>query len=221
MIKDTIIFDLDGTLLNTLEDLHACFNKAITEYGYPKRTLEEIKSFVGNGIKKAIERALPNNIDEFELNKIVNYFRNYYEQHMLELTKPYDGIIEMLEVLKSNNYKLAVVSNKYDAAVKALCKNYFGKYIDIAIGESEGVRKKPEIDGVMKAIKELNSSIDNSIYIGDSDVDIKTAKNVGIPCISVLWGFRDKDFLIKNGGKFFAEKPKDIIKIIEKKLYLI
>ena len=221
MIKDTIIFDLDGTLLNTLEDLHACFNKAITEYGYPKRTLEEIKSFVGNGIKKAIERALPNNIDEFELNKIVNYFRNYYEQHMLELTKPYDGIIEMLEVLKSNNYKLAVVSNKYDAAVKQLCKNYFGKYIDIAIGESEEVRKKPEIDGVMKAIKELNSSIDNSIYIGDSDVDIKTAKNVGIPCISVLWGFRDKDFLIKNGGKFFAEKPKDIIKIIEKKLYLI
>ena len=221
MIKDTIIFDLDGTLLNTLEDLHACFNKAITKYGYPKRTLEEIKSFVGNGIKKAIERALPSNIEESELNKIVNYFRSYYEEHMLERTKPYDGIIGMLEELKANNYKLAVVSNKYDAAVKELCKNYFGKYIDIAIGESKGVRKKPEIDGVMKAIKELNSSIDNSIYIGDSDVDIKTAKNVGIPCISVLWGFRDKDFLIKNGGKFFAEKPKDIIKIIEKKLYLI
>ncbi len=221
MIKDTIIFDLDGTLLNTLEDLHACFNKAITKYGYPKRTLEEIKSFVGNGIKKAIERALPSNIEESELNKIVNYFRSYYEEHMLERTKPYDGIIGMLEELKANNYKLAVVSNKYDAAVKELCKNYFGKYIDIAIGESKGVRKKPEIDGVMKAIKELNSSIDNSIYIGDSDVDIKTAKNVGIPCISVLWGFRDKDFLIQNGGKLFAEKPKDIIKIIEKKLYLI
>ena len=221
MIKDTIIFDLDGTLLNTLEDLHACFNKAITEYGYPRRTLDEIKSFVGNGIKKAIERALPSNIEESELNKIVNYFRSYYEEHMLELTKPYDGIIGMLEELKANNYKLAVVSNKYDAAVKELCKNYFGKYIDIAIGESEEVRKKPEIDGVMKAIKELNSSIDNSIYIGDSDVDIKTAKNVGIPCISVLWGFRDKDFLIQNGGKLFAEKPKDIIKIIEKKLYLI
>ena len=219
--KDTIIFDLDGTLLNTLEDLHACFNKAITEYGYPRRTLDEIKSFVGNGIKKAIERALPSNIEESELNKIVNYFRSYYEEHMLELTKPYDGIIGMLEELKANNYKLAVVSNKYDAAVKELCKNYFGKYIDIAIGESEEVRKKPEIDGVMKAIKELNSSIDNSIYIGDSDVDIKTAKNVGIPCISVLWGFRDKDFLIQNGGKLFAEKPKDIIKIIEKKLYLI
>ncbi len=221
MIKDTIIFDLDGTLLNTLEDLHACFNKAITEYGYPKRTLEEIKSFVGNGIKKAIERALPSNIEECELNKIVNYFKSYYEDHMLDLTKPYDGIIGMLEDLKANNYKLAVVSNKYDAAVKQLCKKYFGKYIDIAIGESTGVRKKPEIDGVMKAIKELNSSIDNSIYIGDSDVDIKTAKNVGIPCISVLWGFRDKDFLIQNGGKLFAEKPKDIIKIIEKKLYLI
>ena len=219
--KDTIIFDLDGTLLNTLEDLHAFFNKAITEYGYPRRTLDEIKSFVGNGIKKAIERALPSNIEESELNKIVNYFRSYYEEHMLELTKPYDGIIGMLEELKANNYKLAVVSNKYDAAVKELCKNYFGKYIDIAIGESEEVRKKPEIDGVMKAIKELNSSIDNSIYIGDSDVDIKTAKNVGIPCISVLWGFRDKDFLIQNGGKLFAEKPKDIIKIIEKKLYLI
>lgn len=216
----TIIFDLDGTLLNTLNDLHACFNRAIAKYGYPERSLEEIKSFVGNGINKAIERALPYKIDEQEFSEIVNCFRNDYKEHMFELTQPYNGIIEMLKELKSKNYKIGVVSNKYDIAVKNLCKHYFSEYIDIAIGESKEIQKKPSVDGIYKAIEELNSSIENTIYIGDSDVDILTAKNANVPCISVLWGFRDKEFLIKHNGKNFAEEPKDIIKIIEKKLYL-
>ena len=217
---NTIIFDLDGTLLNTLEDLHACFNHAIQTYGYPTRSLEEIKSFVGNGIKKAIERALPYKIADEELEKIVEYFRQYYKEHMLELTKPYEGILELLEELKKRNYKLAVVSNKYDDAVKDLVRNYFGEFIDVAIGEGYGVRKKPEADGVLKAINELGVKIENCIYIGDSDVDIKTAQNVGVPCISVLWGFREESFLKENGGNILAKDPKDIIKIIEKNLYL-
>lgn len=217
---DTIIFDLDGTLLNTLGDLHACFNHAINTFGYPSRSLKEIKSFVGNGIQKAIERALPCKVDEKELKEIVGYFREYYKEHMTELTKPYDGIVELLTELKNNGYKLAIVSNKYDDAVKGLAKNYFGEYIDIAIGEGYGIRKKPEADGVLKAINILNSEIENCVYIGDSDVDIETAKNVGIPCISVLWGFRDKAFLEAHNGKIFAKEPKDIIKIIEKKIYL-
>lgn len=214
---DTVIFDLDGTLLYTLGDLHACFNHAITKFGYPERNIDEIRSFVGNGIKKAIERALPHKIADDELEKIVAYFRIYYKDHMLELTKPYDGILELLGTLKENGFKLAIVSNKYDLAVKGLCKNYFDKYIDVAIGEGNGIRKKPEADGTIKAINELGSHIENAIFIGDSDVDIMTAKNVGIPCISALWGYRDKGFLEEHGAKIFAETPKEIEKI----LYLI
>lgn len=217
---DTIIFDLDGTLLNTLDDLHACFNEAIAKFGYPIRSKEEIRSFVGNGIKKAIERALPYTVNEDELNNIVDYFRGYYKAHMLEFTKPYDGIIEILKELRAKNYKIGVVSNKYDTAVKGLCQNYFKDLVMVAVGEGDGVRKKPEIDGILKAVKELNSDLERSIYVGDSDVDIMTAQNAGIECISALWGFRDEEFLRQRGGKFFAKKPKDIINIIEKKLYL-
>ena len=163
---DTIIFDLDGTLLNTLDDLHACFNHAISTFGYPERSIEEIKSFVGNGIKKAIERALPKKVDEQQLEQIVEYFRDYYKKHMLELTHAYEGILEVLNELKNKGYKLAVVSNKYDDAVKGLVKNYFGEYIDIAIGEGYGIRKKPEADGILKAINDLGSKVKNCIYIG-------------------------------------------------------
>lgn len=211
---DTVIFDLDGTLLYTLGDLHACFNHAISHFGYPERNIDEIKSFVGNGIKKAIERALPHKVEDEELEKIVAYFRDYYKEHMFELTKPYDGVLELLETLKVKGFKLAIVSNKYDLAVKELCKKYFGEYIDIAIGEGNGIRKKPEANGTIKAIDELGSCIENSIFVGDSDVDIMTAKNVGIPCISALWGYRDKEFLKEHGAKLFAETPKEIEKIL-------
>ena len=217
---DTIIFDLDGTLLNSLGDLHACFNHAIKSFGYPERSLNEIKSFVGNGIKKAIERAIAKPIEDSDLNKIVDYFRIYYKDHMLEFTKPYEGIIEMLKEARKKGYKLAVVSNKYDDEVKMLVKNYFGEYIDIAIGEGHGIRKKPEIDGVIEAINELDSNLKRAIFIGDSDVDIKTARNAGIHCISVTWGFRDRDFLMTEGAEFFANHPKEILEIIEKKIYL-
>ena len=211
---DTVIFDLDGTLLNSLEDLHACFNYAIKHFGYPTRSIEEIKSFVGNGIKKAIERALPYAVEHEELDNITNYFRAYYKEHMLELTKPYEGVIELLTNLKEKGYKTAIVSNKYDDAVKKLSENYFGNLIDVAVGEGYGVRRKPEIDGVIKAVEILGSKIENCIFVGDSDVDIMTSSNAKLPCISVLWGYRDKEILISKGAKLFAETPKDIEKIL-------
>ena len=211
---DTIIFDLDGTPLNSLGDLHACFNHAIEHFGYPTRSLDEIKSFVGNGIKKAIERALPYQVSDEELNKITEYFRSYYKEHMFELTKPYEGIIELLSNLKAKGYKLAIVSNKYDDAVKNLSKFYFGDLVDIAVGEDYGIRKKPEIDGVLKAIQIMGSELETCIFVGDSDVDIMTAQNANIPCISVLWGYRNKEFLIQRGAKIFTEKAKDIEKIL-------
>ena len=220
MKRNTLIFDLDGTLLNTLGDLHISLNYAIKQFGYPERTIEEVKGFVGNGIKKAIERALPAYVKEEELNNIISIFKGYYKEHMLEHTKPYDGIIQMLDTLRKNGCKIGVVSNKFDDAVKGLCKNYFGNLVDIAIGEGYGIEKKPDPKGVIKAIKQLDSSCENSVYIGDSEVDIQTAQNAGLPCISVLWGFKDKNFLINNGAKNFAETPNDIIKIIEKNLFL-
>lgn len=211
---NTIIFDLDGTLLNSLEDLHACFNHAIEHFGYPSRNIDEIKSFVGNGIKKAIERALPQRVPNEELNEITNYFRTYYKEHMVEFTKPYEGIIELLSNLKKKGYKLGIVSNKFDDEVKKLSKSYFGDLINIAIGESYEIRRKPEIDGVVKAVEIMGSKLENCVFVGDSNVDIETAKNAGIPCISVLWGYRDKNFLMECGGKLFAETTKDIEKIL-------
>ena len=213
-----VIFDLDGTLLNTLEDLHISFNYAIGEFGYPARTEEEIKGFVGNGIKKAIERALPYKVEDNELEQIVSVFKTYYLEHMSEHTMPYNGITDTLKELKAKGYAIGVVSNKYDDAVKALCNKYFCNLVDIAVGEGNGISKKPSPDGVLKVIKELNAK--EAVYAGDSEVDIETAKNAGLPCISVLWGFKDKEFLINNGAEIFAETPKDIIKIIEKKIYL-
>lgn len=212
---DTVIFDLDGTLLNTLDDLHACFNHAIKEFGYPERTKEEIRNFVGNGVQKALERALPENISKSELEKVVDCFKKYYSQNMNTYTKPYDGIDEMLKDLQSKGFKLGIVSNKFDDAVKALSKKYFGSSIAYAVGEGYGIRRKPEADGVNKVLSELKSKKENAIYVGDSEVDIQTAENSNLPCISVLWGFKDKDFLVKNGAKYIAQTPKDIISIIE------
>jgi len=218
---NTVIFDLDGTLLNTLDDLYLAFNYAIKSFGYPERSKEEIKSFVGNGIKKAIERALPEKVSEEELNYIINVFKDYYQKNMYKNTKVYDGILQMLAELKNRGYKLAVVSNKYDAAVKKLCGEYFDNYIDCAVGEVKGTDRKPNPIGIYKVMEELKVNKEQAVYVGDSDVDIKTAQNADIPCISVLWGFKEKDFLMQNGARVFAENPNDIVKTIEKKLYLV
>ncbi|HIT93328.1 MAG TPA: HAD family hydrolase [Candidatus Stercorousia faecigallinarum] len=209
MIK-TVIFDLDGTLLNTLEDLKDAANFALSEFGYPKRSLEEIRCFVGNGVRKLIERAVPEaceNIDE-----CLCIFKKNYSENMCNNTVPYNGILKILKDLQNKGVKIGVVSNKFDSAVKELCKKYFGNLVDIAVGQSDDVPKKPAPEGVFKVMKELGAEKISTVYIGDSEVDVQTAKNSGLPCIGVTWGFRNKNDL--QGADYIIDNPCDIISVI-------
>ena len=208
---DTYIFDLDGTLLSTLNDLATSTNYALRWAGMPERTIEEIRMFVGNGVKLLMERAIPNGINNPKFEETYAKFREHYLEHNLDTTSPYDGIPELLRELKRRGKKLAIVSNKFYAATQDLAKHFFPDTIKVAIGERETIRKKPAPDTVLEALRQLGASKEGAVYIGDSDVDIMTAKNCGLPCISVLWGFRDKDFLIQHGGTIFVNKPADIL----------
>ncbi len=209
MIK-AVIFDLDGTLLNTLEDLKESTNFALCKFGYPERTLNEVRCFVGNGVKKLIERAVPENCTN--IDECLEIFKKNYSENMCNHTKPYDGILKILEELHKDGLKIGVVSNKFDSAVKDLCKKYFGDLIDCVIGQNDDVPKKPAPNGVLKAMKELGADKNSTIYAGDSDVDVQTAKNAQLPCIGVTWGFRTIEYL--KGADFIANQPEDIIKII-------
>lgn len=211
---DTIIFDLDGTLLNTLFDLKESTNFALKKYGYPEKTIDEVRMFVGNGVAKLIERALPDGINNPAYKNCLEDFKKDYKIRMYDHTAPYEGILEMLEKLNAAGIKTAVVSNKFDAAVKELCKKYFGKRIPVAIGESENVRKKPAPDSVIKAIELLNTQKEKTVYCGDSDVDVQTAKNSGLPCIGVSWGFRDKALLEKEGADYIVDSPNELISLL-------
>ena len=208
---ETYIFDLDGTLLSTLNDLAASTNYALRWAGMPERSVEEICMFVGNGVKLLMERAIPDGINNPKFEETYAKFREHYMEHNLDTTRPYDGIPELLRELKGRGKKLAIVSNKFYAATQELAKHFFPDTIEIAIGERDNIRKKPAPDTVLEALKQLNASKAGAVYIGDSDVDIMTAKNCELPCISVLWGFRDKEFLIKHGGKIFVDKPSEIL----------
>ena len=208
---ETYIFDLDGTLLSTLNDLAASTNYALRWAGMPERSVEEIRMFVGNGVKLLMERAIPDGINNPKFEETYAKFREHYMEHNLDTTRPYDGIPELLRALKGRGKKLAIVSNKFYAATQELAKHFFPDTIEIAIGERDNIRKKPAPDTVLEALKQLNASKAGAVYIGYSDVDIMTAKNCELPCISVLWGFRDKEFLIKHGGKIFVDKPSEIL----------
>lgn len=211
-MKKIVIFDLDGTLLNTLDDLADSTNYALSKFGYPTRTIEEVRQFVGNGVAKLIERAIPDGKNNSNFEKCLSIFKENYAQNMYNKTAPYNGIIEMLSNLKSKGIKIAVVSNKFDLAVKELCKIYFDKYIDFAAGENEalGIKKKPAPDTVISVLTEFNFAPEDAVYVGDSDVDIMTAKNSKMPCISVTWGFRDEKFLLKNGATILINAPSEI-----------
>lgn len=211
-MKKTVIFDLDGTLLNTLDDLADSTNYALSKFGYPTRTIEEVRQFVGNGVAKLIERAIPEGKNNPNFEKCLSIFKENYAQNMYNKTAPYNGIIEMLSNLKSKGIKIAVVSNKFDLAVKELCKKYFEGFIDFAAGENEaqGIKKKPAPDTVISVLNEFNFAPEDAVYVGDSDVDIMTAKNSKMPCISVTWGFRDKKFLLENGATILINAPSEI-----------
>ena len=211
--KKTIIFDLDGTLLNTLHDLAAGVNLALQKFGYPQRTTEEVRQFVGNGLGKLVERALPNGLQNPDYQPVLNETRAQYAAHREDTTAPYDGIPEMLDALLAAGYTLGVVSNKPDIHVKALCKTHFGDRIAAAVGAKDGVRLKPAPDALLSVMELLHADKSNTVYIGDSDVDLETARNTEIPCISVLWGFRDMPFLRAAGGCIFVQEPKEIADI--------
>lgn len=216
MNKNLIIFDLDGTLLNTLEDLTDSTNFALKHFEYKERTIDEIRQFVGNGVAKLIERAIPDGLNNPNFTECLNIFKQNYAQNMYNKTAPYKGIIKMLGNLKQQGCTIAVVSNKFDIAVKELCNKYFPNLIDFAAGENEaeGIRKKPHPDTVLKVIKTFNANNNESIYVGDSEVDILTAKNANLECISVSWGFKTKQFLIENNAKIIIDTPEEIFKYI-------
>ena len=209
---NTFIFDLDGTLLNTLDDLAASVNYALRTHGMPERTLDEVRSFVGNGVRLLMERAIPEGSANPRFEETFATFRAYYMEHSLDTTRPYDGIPEMIHALKQRGCRLAVVSNKFYAATQELIRHFFPE-ITVAIGEheAEGIRKKPAPDTVFEALRQLGVGKEKAVYVGDSDVDLQTAHNSGLPCISVLWGFRDRDFLLANGATTLVEHPLDIL----------
>ena len=207
---NTYIFDLDGTLLNTLDDLAASTNYALRCYGFPERTTEEVRLFVGNGVRKLMERAIPKETDSKIFEEVFSTFQQHYLEHSLDTTKPYPGVLEMLDGLKQRGKHLAVVSNKFYAATKELCAHFFNQ-IEVAIGERSNIQKKPAPDTVIEALRQLGVSSENAVYIGDSDVDVMTAKNCGIPCISVLWGFRNKEFLLQHGATTFIQTPSELL----------
>lgn len=209
-----VVFDLDGTLLDTLEDLANATNWALRHNGMAERSLEEVRQFVGNGVRRLIERAVAVGTDDELLEKTFADFKAYYVDHCQERTRLYDGISEMLAALKAAGYAMAIVSNKLQAGVDELYDLYFRETIDVAIGEREGVRRKPAPDMVASALKELGVTVDEAVYVGDSDVDLQTARNSGLPCISVLWGFRDRDFLVEHGATCFVERPAEIVSLL-------
>lgn len=214
MIK-AVIFDLDGTLLNTLEDLKDSTNFALCKFNFPEKTLEDIRCFVGNGVKKLIERAIPDGLDNKNFDECLEIFKQNYKENMYNKTAPYNGIKKILSILKENGLKTAVVSNKFDAAVKELCKNYFDGLIDAAIGQSENIPQKPAPDSVFKAMELLHVTPENTVYVGDSEVDCQTAKNANLACVGVSWGFRSKDVLQKEGADYIIDNPYDIVELIK------
>ncbi|MDF2541641.1 MAG: hypothetical protein K0S47_1359 [Herbinix sp.] len=214
MKYNTIIFDLDGTLLNTLDDLRDSLNDVLITRGFMTRTPEEVRRFVGNGVMSLMRQAVPPNCSEEVIAICMDEFKDRYKNNMQNKTRPYNGIMELLLDLNRYNYKMAIVSNKFDTAVKALSRTYFGNLIPVAIGESPSVRRKPAPDSIYTAIHELNSDLKNTIIVGDSETDVLTAKNAGIPCIGVTWGFRSREVLRNTDADYLIDTPKELLTII-------
>ena len=211
------IFDLDGTLLDTLQDLADSVNYALRQHHMPEHSVDDIRRFVGNGVRLLMERAVPDGARNPQFEAAFATFRQYYLQHSLDTTRPYEGIAETLRALKNSGCRLAVVSNKMMAATQELVSHFFPE-VEVAIGEHEaaGIRKKPAPDTVYEALRQLGLDPEgdvHAVYVGDSDVDLQTARNSGLPCISVLWGFRDRPFLLEHGATTFVSTPAELLNV--------
>lgn len=212
----TIIFDLDGTLLNTLDDLAAATNYALAQYKLPLRTPDEVRWFVGNGIRKLIERAVPEGTCAEVQEEVYATFNTYYKAHCNDQTKAYDGVMELLAALRKAGCRTAIVSNKADYGVQELVKLYFADALDAACGERSGIAKKPAPDMLFAVMKKLGAEQATTIYVGDSDTDLDTARNAGVPCIGACWGFRGREFLVQHGAELLAETPYDVLEMVKK-----
>lgn len=211
----TIIFDLDGTLLNTLEDLTNAVNYVLNKHNFPIRTIDEIQSFVGNGIRKLIERALPHKINDMEFEIAFNEFQNYYGLHCQDATHPYENVIDLLKILRQKKYNIAIISNKSDDKVQVLKDTFFKNLVDIAVGTKDFAKTKPNPESTLSIISFFKSNKENCLFVGDSDVDILTAQNAGIRCISVSWGFKSKDDLIKSGATTIIDNPLQLLDLLK------
>ena len=214
MRYNTVIFDLDGTLLNTLDDLRDSLNEVLTSKGYAPKSLEEVRRFVGNGVRNLIRKSVPEKCNEEVVTQVMEEFKENYKHNMQNKTRPYNGIMELLLNLYRYNYKIAIVSNKYDAAVKELARTYFGNLIPVAIGETTEIKRKPAPDSIYTAVQELGSELSSRILVGDSETDVQTAKNAGIPCIGVTWGFRCREVLRREGADYLIDTPKELLTLI-------
>lgn len=214
MAIKTVIFDLDGTLLYSLEDLKDSVNFVMKKHGFREYTIDEVREAIGNGVRLLMERILPKDIDKNLFEECLSEFKENYSKNMYNKTKPYDGILDMLKALREEGYKIAVLSNKFDSAVKELSNKYFGELVDLAVGQKEGVKEKPSPLGIQEIAKELDTDIEACIMVGDSEVDIQTANNAGIDCISVTWGYKNIDFLYDNGATKLVYAPEDILELL-------
>ena len=215
-MNNTVIFDLDGTLLNTLDDLTDSVNFALGEMGYPLHTADEVRMMVGNSVIYLIEQALPDGTDKEIFDKTLALFESHYQTNMRNKTAPYDGVMQMLDKLSTEGYKLAVVSNKPDVFTQELVSELFGDYIPLAIGRSETIARKPAPDMLELAMKQLGSDPDSTVYVGDSEVDVETSINAGVDCVGCLWGFRDRETLESAGAEFIISSPDELVGLIEK-----
>ena len=215
---EIIVFDLDGTLLDTLQDLADAVNFSLAKNDRKKRTLAEVKSFVGNGVRNLMQKALGEEHIDI-LDKAVTDFFEYYSVHSADKTKPYEGMIPLLAELQKRNIKTALLSNKPDKATKQLAERFFEGLFTEVMGENEslGIRKKPAPDALFALLERQGIKKENALYVGDSEVDIQTAKNAGVSCVSVTWGFKDREFLLQNGATLLVDKAMDMLKVIEVK----
>lgn len=207
-IKKLVLFDLDGTLLDTLKDLTGAVNHILEELGYPKRSAEEVRSYLGNGARELVRLALPCAVEDDLLDEYLEKYKKYYNAHSSIETKPYDGVSQLLTELKKRGVHTAVVSNKPDLATKELCREYFGDLVDLAIGDRADIERKPAPAPILLAMKTLGCEV--AVHVGDSDVDVETAKNAHIPCVAVTWGFRDRDVLEDAGAEYFANDASEL-----------
>lgn len=212
MEKRAVIFDLDGTLLNTLEDLRDALNHALGVHGFPPRTLAQVRRFVGNGNWKLVLRGVPEGTDEATARAVFDAFMDYYQAHSMDKTRPYDGVGELLDGLKEKGYPMAIVTNKVHAAALPLCAKFFPQ-VDVVVGAREGLQNKPEPDMVRLALETLGAG-ERAVYVGDSEVDLATARNAGLACLCVTWGFRDREELEAQGGDIFAATPGELLELL-------